>query len=198
MKVALYARVSTLNGQDPEVQLAALRTHVAQRNWQIADEFVDIGTSGTTDRRPALDRMMKSAWDGRFQAVLVWRFDRFARSTKHLITALETFRTLNVNFISMQEQFDTSTPIGHAMFTIIGAMAQLEREIIVERVKAGIERARAKGKRLGRPRVQVDAARVLALRVEGRSIRAIARTMKCSATVVAKTLAPVQKKGADC
>ena len=91
------------------------------------EEFVDHGYSGAKEKRPALDRMIKAAWTGKFQAVLVWRFDRFARSVKHLLTALEKFRSLNINFISLQEQFDTSTPIGHAMFTIIGAMAQLER-----------------------------------------------------------------------
>ncbi len=129
MKVALYARVST-EGQDPEVQLVALRAHAAQRAWQVVEEFVDRGVSGATERRPALDRLMKAAWAGHFQVVLVWRFDRFARSVKHLVAALETFRSLKVDFISLQEQFDTSTPIGQAMFTIIGAMAQLERDII--------------------------------------------------------------------
>ena len=147
MKIALYARVST-DGQDPEVQLQALRAHAANRGWTIVEEFVDHGYSGAKEQRPALDRMIKAAWTGTFQAVLVWRFDRFARSVKHLITALEQFRSLNINFISLQEQFDTSTPIGHAMFTIIGAMAQLERDIIRERVKAGLDRARTRGVRL--------------------------------------------------
>lgn len=134
MKVALYARVST-EAQDSEVQLLALRAHAAQRDWEIVDEFVDRGFSGAKERRPALDRLMKAAWAGQFQAVVVWRFDRFARSVKHLVAALETFRGLNLGFVSMQEQFDTSTPIGQAIFTIIGAMAQLERDIIRERVR---------------------------------------------------------------
>jgi len=175
--VALYARVSTHNGQDPEVQLGALRAHVAQRGWQIADEFVDVGISGSKDRRPALDRMMKAAWEGKFQVVMVWRFDRFARSTKHLIMALETFRSVNVSFISLQEQFDLSSPIGAAMFTIIGAMGQLERDIVVERVKAGLDRARMKGVRLGPPRVEVDMPRARALLGEGMSLRQVAKTM---------------------
>jgi DNA invertase Pin-like site-specific DNA recombinase len=114
MKVALYARVST-EGQDPEVQLVALRAHAAQRGWQVVEEFVDRGVSGATERRPALDRLMKAAWAGHFQVVLVWRFDRFARSVKHLVAALETFRSLQVGFVSLQEQLDTSTPIGQAM-----------------------------------------------------------------------------------
>ncbi len=133
MKVALYARVST-DSQDPEVQLHALRTLTAQRGWEIVEEFVDRGYSGAKESRPALDQLMRAAWAGRFQAVLVWRFDRFARSVKHLVTALDTFRSRNVAFISLQEQLDTSSPspIERAMFTIIGAMAQLERDIIRE------------------------------------------------------------------
>ncbi len=148
MKVCLYGRVST-GDQDPELlQLVPLRAHAAQRGWEVTGEFVDQGVSGAKERRPALDRLMKGAWTGQFHAVIVWRFDRFARSTKHLVTALETFRSIHVGFVSLQEQFDTSTPIGQAMFTIIGAMAQLERDIR-ERLKAGLERARARGTRLG-------------------------------------------------
>lgn len=187
MKIALYARVST-DGQDPEVQLAALRAHATQRGWEILDEFVDHGFSGAKERWPALDRLMKAAWTGRFQAVLVWRFDRFARSVKHLITALEQFRSLNVNFISLQEQFDTSTPIGHAMFTIIGAMAQLERDIIRERVKAGLARARAKGVRLGRPTVRIDPAGLALLQGQGCSLPEIARRLRCSRSTVKRRL----------
>jgi DNA invertase Pin-like site-specific DNA recombinase len=188
VKVALYARVST-EGQDPEVQLSALRSHVAQRGWEIVEEFIDQGYSGAKEKRPDLDRLMQSAWGGDFQAVLVWRFDRFARSVKHLITALEQFRTLNINFISLQEQFDTSTPIGHAMFTIIGAMAQLERDIIRERVKAGLERARARGVRLGRPSAGADPDQIAALRSQGLSFREIARELHCSRSTVIRRLA---------
>ncbi len=187
MKVALYARVST-DGQDPEVQLAALRAHVAQRGWELVEEFVDRGFSGARERRPALDRLMRAAWTGQFQAVLVWRFDRFARSVKHLITALEVFRTLKINFISLQEQFDTSTPIGQAMFTIIGAMAQLERDIIRERVKAGLERAKARGVRLGRPRAIVDTRELASLKLEGRSLNEIARRLRCSRSTVRRQM----------
>src|SRR5256885_1772443 len=111
MRIALYARVST-QGQDCDMQLVALRAHAAARGWDIVEEFVDRGFSGVKDRRPALDRLMKLIWTGTVQAVLVWRFDRFARSVKHLLSAIETFRSLNINFISLQEQFDTSSPIG--------------------------------------------------------------------------------------
>jgi DNA invertase Pin-like site-specific DNA recombinase len=183
MKVALYARVST-EGQNPEAQLAALRSHVANRGWEIVEEFVDRGYSGAKERRPALDRMLKAAWAGKFQTVLVWRFDRFARSVKHLITALEQFRHLNINFISLQEQFDTSTPIGQAMFTIIGAMAQLERDIIRERVKAGLDRARAQGIRLGRPSAEADPDQIFLLKQQGLSLKEIADQLHCSRSTV--------------
>ena len=187
MTVALYARVST-EGQDPEVQLVALRAHAAQRGWQVV-EFVDRGVSRTKKRRPALDRLMKATWAGEFQIVLVWRFDRFARSVKHLVAALETFRSLHIGFVSLQEQLDTSTPIGQAMFTIIGAMAQLERDIIRERVKAGLERAKARGVRLGRPRVLLIAHELVSLRGQGLSVGEIARRFKCSRATVRRCLA---------
>ncbi len=189
MKVALYARVST-DGQDPEVQLAPLRAHVANRGGEVVEEFVDRGFSGTKERRPALDRLMRAAWAGQFQAVLVWRFDRFARSVKHLVTALDIFRGLNVAFISLQEQLDTSSPIGQAMFTIIGALAQLERDIIRERVMAGLERSKARGQKLGRPRVRVEAAAISALQGDGLSLGEIARRLRCSRPTLRRRLRP--------
>ena len=188
MKVCLYVRVSTLD-QDPDVQLMPLRRHALQRGWEIVEEFIDRGVSGAKERRPALDRLMKAAWTGRFQVVVVWRFDRFARSVKHLVGALETFRSLNIGFVSLQEQLDTSTPIGQAMFTIIGAMAQLERDIIRERVKAGLERARARGIRLGRPRTTATAHEMLALRTQGLAFGEIARRLQCSRSTVRRYLA---------
>ena len=187
MKIALYARVST-DGQDPEVQLQALRAHATNRGWSIIEEFVDHGYSGAKEKRPALDRMIKAAWTGTFQAVLVWRFDRFARSVKHLITALEQFRSLNISFISLQEQFDTSTPIGHAMFTIIGAMAQLERDIIRERVKAGLDRARTRGVRLGRPVASAKPDEVIELKEQGLSVSEIAQRLRCSRSTVKRRM----------
>ncbi len=187
LKVALYGRVST-DGQDPEVQLSALRLHASNRGWEIVEEYVDKGFSGAKERRPALDRLMKEAWVGKFQAVLVWRFDRFARSVKNLISALEIFRTLKIDFVSLQEQFDTSTPIGQAMFTIIGAMAQLERDIIRERVKAGLERARANGVRLGRPTAEAQSDQVKVLREQGLSLGEIAQRLKCSRSTVRRRI----------
>lgn len=187
MQVALYARVST-GSQDPEVQLGFLRQHCEQRGFTIVEEFIDHGVSGAKEKRPSLDRLNKTAWYGQFQAVLVWRSDRFARSVKHLLAALENFRSLNIHFISLQEQFDTSTPIGHAMFTIIGAMAQLERDIIRDRVKAGLDRARARGIRLGRPPVAKNISYIVFLHREGLSIPAIARKLKCSRSTIRRRL----------
>ena len=134
---------------------------------------------------------MKTAWSGTVQAVLVWRFDRFARSVKHLIKALEQFRSLNVNFISFQEQFDTSTPIGQAMFTIIGTMAQLERDIILERVRAGLAVAKARGTRLGRPTVRVNAQELTSLKSSGLSLHDMAKQLRCSRSTVRRRLREV-------
>ena len=149
-RVAIYARVST-SDQSTDPQLLDLRRYVSERGWTSFKEYTDNGISGTTDSRPALNELMNDARKRRFNGVLVWRFDRFARSTRHLILALEEFRNLGIDFVSYQENVDTSSPLGGAIFTIISAVAQLERDIIAERVKAGLRRARANGKQLGRP-----------------------------------------------
>ena len=153
MRVALYARVSTKNnGQNPETQLVALREYAKNRGFDIAEEYVDLGVSGSKDRRPALDRLMKDARARTIDGVLVTRFDRFARSTKHLVTALEEFQALGVDFLSLGESVDTSTPMGKMIFTVLGAVAELERSLIKERVALGLERARREGKIRGRPK----------------------------------------------
>jgi DNA invertase Pin-like site-specific DNA recombinase len=152
VRAAIYARVSTSNtGQDPAMQTRELRELCQHRGWEIAGEYVDRGVSGAKDSRPELNRMMADAQRRRFDAVLVWKFDRFARSVSHLLRALETFRALRVEFVSLSEQVDTSTPTGKMVFTVLGAVAELERALIVERVRAGMRNARAKGKRIGRP-----------------------------------------------
>ncbi len=156
-RVALYARVSTTD-QSTDSQLLDLRRYTQERNWHVFREYCDNGISGTKDSRPALNDLMNDAKKRRFDVVLVWRFDRFARSTKHLILALEEFRNLGVDFVSYQENIDTSSPLGSAIFTMISAVAQLERDIFAERVKAGLRRAREKGKQLGRPKVVVRMA----------------------------------------
>jgi len=178
-RVAIYARVSTTD-QSTDSQLLDLRRYVADRGWHLHREYTDNGVSGTKDNRPALNELMAEAKKRRFGVVLVWRFDRFARSTKHLILALEEFRNLGVDFVSYQENIDTSSPLGSAIFTIISAVAQLERDIIAERVKAGLRRAVANGKKLGRPRAAINPAEVQRLREQGLSLRAIARQLGVS------------------
>src|SRR5437773_3360444 len=156
-RVALYARCSTAGGdQNPETQLRDLRDYCRARGWEHVTEYVDHGISGTKDRRPALDRLMVEVKARRVDVVVVAAFDRFGRSVRHLVESLETFRHLGVQFVSLREQIDTSSPLGQAVFTIIAAIAQLERSLIAERVRAGLRRARAEGKRLGRPPLQVD------------------------------------------
>src|SRR3989441_12294368 len=174
MRAALYARVSTANnGQDPTMQTRELEEYCERRGWKVVGEYVDVGISGSKEKRPELDRLMADAHRRRFDAVVVWKFDRFARSVSHLLRALETFKALGIEVVSFSEQVDTSTPMGKMVFTVLGAVAELERSLIVERVKAGLRNARAKGKRLGRPRKVVDAARIAILRAQGRSWRGI-------------------------
>ena len=186
-RVAIYARVSTLD-QSTDSQLLDLRRYVSDRGWQLHQEYCDNGVSGTKEARPALNDLMADARKRRFDVVLVWRFDRFARSTKHLILALEEFKGLGIDFVSYQENIDTSSPLGGAIFTIISAVAQLERDITAERVRAGLRRARESGKQLGRPRVAVDVEKVREMRAEGMSFRAIARLLGVSKSTVARQI----------
>jgi DNA invertase Pin-like site-specific DNA recombinase len=188
-RVAIYARVSTLNhGQDVSLQTRELHQFAAARTWTVAGEYIDAGVSGSKDSRPELNRLMADAHKRRFDVVCVWRFDRFARSVSHLLRALETFKALGIDFVSYSEQMDTSTPAGKMVFTVLGAVAELERSLIVERVRAGLRNARAKVKRLGRPRVLVDATKVSQLHIQGRSIREIADELGYSRGLVHKTL----------
>ena len=175
-RVAIYARVSTQNhGQDVTTQTRELEQFAQARGWHLLDSYLDIGISGTKDKRPELDRLMADAHKRRFDVVVVWRFDRFARSVSHLLRALETFNALGIAFVSLSEQMDTTTPTGKMVFTVLGAVAELERSLIVERVKAGLRNARAKGKRLGRPKKIVDASRIVVLRAEGLSWARVAQ-----------------------
>jgi DNA invertase Pin-like site-specific DNA recombinase len=177
-RAAIYARVST-NEQSTELQLRDLRQYATARGLTVT-EYVDTGFSGAKQSRPALDRLMDESRKRRFDCVLVWRFDRFARSTKHLLLALEEFRSLGVQFISYQENIDTTSPLRQTLFTIVSAVAQLERDLLRERVRAGLRNARAKGKRFGRPRAEVDALRVAALRSEGLSWSQVCQRLKLS------------------
>jgi len=169
-RVAVYARISTTNGQSPQMQLAELRDYCRNRRWKLYGEFVDKGISGAKDSRPELDKLMEDAHRRRFDVVAVWKFDRFARSVSHLLRALETFRSLGIEFISVSESIDTSTPAGKMVFTVLGAVAELERSLIGERVKAGLRTAKAKGKKLGRPALRtLDKAEIRQLRQDRRN-----------------------------
>jgi DNA invertase Pin-like site-specific DNA recombinase len=189
MKVALYTRVSTQD-QSVEMQTSDLRRYCDQRGFEVYKEYSDQGVSGTKDKRPALDELMNDAKKKQFDAVICWRFDRFARSTKHLITALEEFRHLNIDFISYQENMDTSSPLGKAIFTIVSAISELERNIILERIRAGLKRARENGKILGRPkRLDLDLKELKRMRNEEKlSYRQIAKKVGVSSALVYKTL----------
>src|SRR4029077_6812824 len=170
MRIGIYARVSTKD-QSCDLHLRDLRTYCAARGFSVVREHVDIGESGAKDSRPQLNELMSAGRKRQFDAVMVWRFDRFARSTKHLLLALEEFRSLGIQFISYQENIDTSSPLGRVLFTIVSAVAQLERDLIRERVKAGILNAQASGKQLGRPRRLVSHEEVISLRAGGASLR---------------------------
>jgi DNA invertase Pin-like site-specific DNA recombinase len=153
--VAVYARVST-GDQTCDNQLRDLREYCRARGWTEVREFTDTGISGTKERRPALDKLVVEVKARRVDVVVVAAFDRLGRSVRHLVTSLELFRHLGVEFISLREQIDTGSPLGQAVFVIVSAIAELERSLIVERVKSGLRRARAEGKRLGRPPLRVD------------------------------------------
>ena len=181
MRVAIYARVSTANsGQNPEMQLREVHEYCQHRGWELTGEYVDAGISGAKDSRPELNRLNADAKRRRFDAVVVWKFDRFARSVSHLLRALEEFRALGIEFVSLSEQVDTSTPMGKMVFTVLGAVAELERSLITERVRAGLRNARAKGIKLGRPRIALDPNQIARLRRQGASWRTIGRNLGVS------------------
>jgi DNA invertase Pin-like site-specific DNA recombinase len=186
-RVALYVRVSTKD-QSVDMQLNDLDRYSKERGVKVFKVYKDNGVSGTKESRPALSELMNDAKKRKFDIVLVWRFDRFARSTKHLVNALYEFRNLGIDFISYQENIDTSSPLGEAIFTIISAMAKLERDIIAERVRGGLRRAQANGKRLGRPKSDVDTDKILEYRRQNKSIRQIASEMNLSRGTVERTL----------
>jgi len=169
-RVAIYARVSG-NGQNPEMQIKELQAYCHSRGWKIAGEYCD-RISGASDSRPELNRLMADANRRRFDVVAVWKFDRFARSVSHLLRALETFRALGIEFVSLSENLCTSTPTGKMVFTVLGSVAELERSLIAERVRAGLRNARAKGTRLGRPPLrEISVAEIRQLRRDRRRAR---------------------------
>jgi DNA invertase Pin-like site-specific DNA recombinase len=194
VRVALYGRVSTLNhNQDVTLQTGEMGEFCQRRGWQVIDEYLDRGISGSKDRRPELDRLMADARRRRFDVVLVYRYDRFARSLRHLVNALEDFRALGIEFVSIHEGVDTTTPNGRLVFGIFASIAEFERELIRDRVRSGLRNARAKGKRLGRPSVSVDAAAVVRLRAQGVTWRAIAKELGVGVATLYRT-APGRSK----
>ena len=175
--IALYARVSTTQ-QDPDVQLRELRALAAARGWKITAEYVDAGISGACTSRPELSRLLADAHRGRFAGVLVWRLDRLGRSLRHLVTVVEDLLARGIEVISATEpHMDSTTPTGRLLRNIFASVAEYEREMIRERVIAGLRKARACGKRIGRPRAVLNRAKIEQLRGDGLSWRTIARTM---------------------
>src|SRR4030095_3738026 len=187
-RAALYMRVSTKgHGQTTETQGVALRDYAGHRGFTIVEEYRDEGISGSKDSRPALDRLIKDARARRFDVVIVARFDCFARSVSHLLRALEEFSHLGVDFVSLSESIDTSTPMGKMIFTVLGAVAELERNLIRERVAMGIARARKQGKQLGRPKRIFDKDKARAM-LKTMSVREVARLLGVSRGVIERAL----------
>lgn len=188
MSVALYARVSTVD-QNAETQLAQLRQYCEARGWKVHAEYVDTA-SGATSNRPRLDAMMKDAAGRKFNGVLVWKFDRLFRSTQHMLDALDRFRTLGINFVSVTESIDTSTAMGQMVFTLLAAIAQFERSLTIERTQIGMARARSAGKRFGRPRMAITQKQAEDLYAGGKGLsqRAIAAQLGCSPAKICQLL----------
>src|SRR5262245_4341275 len=181
-------RVSTKgHGQTTDTQAVALCEYAGRRGFEIVEEYRDEGISGSKDSRPALDRLMRDARARHFDVVIVARFDRFARSVSHLLRALEEFSHLGVDFVSLSESIDTSTPMGKMIFTVVGAVAELERNLIKERVHMGISRARKQGKQLGRPKRVFDRERAQTM-LQSMSVREVARQLGVSRGVVERAL----------
>ena len=185
-RAALYMRVSTVD-QHPETQLLDLRQLAAQRGFEILAEYTD-RISGAKARRPGLDQMMKEARRGRFDVILVWASDRIARSTRHFLEVLDELNRLNIEFVSFREQIDTGGPLGRAIVVIIGAIAELERNLIVERVRAGMRRARLEGRSIGRPSLEIDRAAIIRDRQLGRSLGQLAKTYAVSRATIYRVL----------
>lgn len=179
-RVALYARVSTLSGQNPEMQLVELREYASRRGWDVVEEYVDHGVSGAKESRPALNRLVADAKQRRFEVIAVWKIDRFGRSLRHLVNSIAELENLGVSFISLRDSIDLSSPSGVLMSQLIAAMSQFERSLIQERVRAGLQSAKRKGKRLGRRPVEVDLTQVASLRHSGASWRMIFAEMRVS------------------
>jgi len=185
-RAVLYMRVSTLD-QHPETQLYDLRQMAQQRGYQIVEEYTDT-ISGARARRPGLDALLRDARRNRFDVVLVWASDRIARSVRHFLDVLDELNRLNIEFISFREQIDTGGPLGRAVVVIIGAIAELERNLIIERVRAGMRRARLEGRHIGRPSLELDPAAILRDRERSQSLGELARSYRVSRTTIHRLL----------
>jgi DNA invertase Pin-like site-specific DNA recombinase len=185
-RAVIYARVSSLD-QHPETQLHDLHQMAAQRGYEIVHEYTD-RISGAKARRPGLDELMRDARRGCFDVVLVWASDRIARSVKHFLDVLDELNRLNIEFVSFREQIDTAGPLGRAIVVIIGAIAELERNLIIERVRAGMRRARLEGRHIGRTPLTLDREGICADRRQGWSLRKVARYHRISTATVRRVL----------
>jgi DNA invertase Pin-like site-specific DNA recombinase len=184
--VALYLRVSTVD-QHPETQLHDLRAMALQRGFQIVQEYTD-RISGTKARRPGLDELLRDARRGRFQVVMVWASDRIARSVRHFLEVLDELNHLGIEYVSFRENLDTGGPLGRAVVIIIGAVAELERNLIIERVRAGMRRAKLEGRHIGRRPLEINRDAVLQDRDRGQSLNQIAATHHISRATVSRVL----------
>lgn len=192
MKAALYLRVSSGNGrQTTENQRRELDAYCERQGWRIVEVYDDTGISGAKDDRPALNAMLKAVAKKRFDVVACWKIDRLARSTAHLLSVLQTLQSHGVGFVATTQAIDTTTAYGRMVTTFLGAIAEFERELIVERVKAGQARARAQGTRIGRPRVAIDIRRALELREQGLGYKQIAKVLGVPRTTLYRTLAAI-------
>jgi DNA invertase Pin-like site-specific DNA recombinase len=193
-RAALYMRVSTLD-QHPETQLLDLRQMAAQRGLEIVEEYTD-RISGVKARRPGLDQMMTDGRRGRFDVILVWASDRIARSVKHFLEVLDELNRLGIEYVSLRENIDTGGPLGRAIIVIVAAIAELERSLIIERVRAGMRRARLEGQRIGRQPLQLDSAAIQRDRCQGQSLRQIAKGHRISTATVQRVLRKHQAEAA--
>jgi DNA invertase Pin-like site-specific DNA recombinase len=191
-RAAIYLRVSTTD-QNVENQRRAIEQYCQLQGWRVAKVYEDVGVSGAQDRREGLDALKKDAPKNRFDVVLVWKFDRLARSTQHLLEVLALLQRYGVDFVSTTEAVDSSTPAGKMVLTFLGAIAEFEREIIRERVVCGLERAKANGVQLGRPRAGFDVNEALALKKSGLSWSQLAKRMPVSSATLRRTLTPLLK-----
>lgn len=190
IRAALYARVSTVNhGQDVGLQIDELRQVAKQRGWNVINTYIDEGISGSKESRPALDQMMNDARRGKFDLLVVWKLDRLGRSLQHLLQILQELTSLNIQFVSVRDSgIDTTSPSGRLLLHLLGAFAEFERAMIRERVQAGVDRAKAKGVKLGRPRRKFDVRAALALMEQGHGLKSMSRILNIPVTTLREHL----------